>query len=49
MIATVAIGFEQAFMVGSFFRIGLSDLPAEQAGAGSAMPGAVESGIAAIV
>jgi predicted MFS family arabinose efflux permease len=35
--ATMLIGFGQAFIVSCFFRIGLSDVPAEQAGAGSAM------------
>ncbi|WP_249265850.1 MFS transporter [Serratia proteamaculans] len=35
--ATVLIGFGQAFIVSSFFRIGLSDVPAEHAGSGSAM------------
>jgi MFS family permease len=40
--ATVIIGFGQAFIVGSFFRIGLSDVPADQAGAGSAMLSTVQ-------
>ena len=35
--ATVLMGFGQAFIVSCFFRIGLSDVPAPQAGAGSAM------------
>ncbi|WP_199806241.1 hypothetical protein, partial [Pseudomonas aeruginosa] len=35
--ATLVIGFGQAFIVSSFFRIGLSEVPAAQAGAGSAM------------
>jgi len=35
--ATMIIGFGQAFIVGSFFRIGLADVPADQGGAGSAM------------
>ena len=35
--ATVLIGVGQAFIVSCFFRIGLSDVPAEQAGAGSSM------------
>ncbi|MDR3413113.1 MAG: MFS transporter [Formivibrio sp.] len=35
--ATVFIGFGQAFIVSCFFRIGLSDVPADQAGAGSSM------------
>ncbi|HEY0295454.1 MAG TPA: MFS transporter, partial [Bordetella sp.] len=34
--ATILIGFGQAFIVGSFFRIGLSEVRPEQAGAGSA-------------
>ncbi|SAI69431.1 membrane efflux protein [Bordetella ansorpii] len=34
--ATVLIGFGQAFIVASFFRIGLSEVRPEQAGAGSA-------------
>lgn len=40
--ATVFIGFGQAFIVSSFFRIGLSDIPSEQAGAGSAMLATVQ-------
>ncbi|ANN67533.1 MFS transporter [Bordetella bronchialis] len=36
MAATVPIGFGQAFIVGCFFRIGLSEVPPEHAGAGSA-------------
>ncbi|WP_283149465.1 MFS transporter [Silvimonas soli] len=35
--ATLLMGFGQAFIVSCFFRIGLADVPAEQAGAGSAM------------
>jgi MFS family permease len=35
--ATIFIGYGQALIVGSFFRIGLSDVPADQAGAGSSM------------
>lgn len=35
--ATMLVGFGQSFIVGCFFRISLSDVPAEQAGAGSAM------------
>jgi len=35
--ATMIVGFGQAFIVGSFFRIGLADVPADQGGAGSAM------------
>lgn len=34
--ATVLIGFGQAFIVGCFFRIGLSEVRPDQAGAGSA-------------
>lgn len=37
MPATFFIGFGQAFIVGSFFRIGLAQVPAPQAGSGSAM------------
>jgi MFS family permease len=36
MAATIPIGFGQAFIVGCFFRIGLSEVPPEHAGAGSA-------------
>jgi MFS family permease len=36
MAATVPIGFGQAFIVGCFFRIGLSEVPPEHAGSGSA-------------
>jgi predicted MFS family arabinose efflux permease len=36
MAATVPIGFGQAFIVGCFYRIGLSEVAPEQAGAGSA-------------
>ncbi|ARP90413.1 MFS transporter [Bordetella genomosp. 9] len=36
MAATLPIGFGQAFIVGCFFRIGLSEVPPDQAGAGSA-------------
>ncbi|ANN77525.1 MFS transporter [Bordetella flabilis] len=36
MAATVPIGLGQAFIVGCFFRIGLSEVRPEQAGAGSA-------------
>lgn len=35
--STVLIGFGQSFIVSCFFRIGLSDVPREQAGAGSAL------------
>lgn len=42
MPATVLIGFGQAFIVSSFFRIGLSDVPAEQAGAGAGMLSTVQ-------
>lgn len=37
MPALCLIGFGQAFIVSSFFRIGLADIKPEQAGAGSAM------------
>jgi MFS family permease len=40
--ATLLIGFGQAFMVGSFFRIGLSEVPIEHAGAGSSMLSTVQ-------
>jgi predicted MFS family arabinose efflux permease len=40
--ATVLIGFGQAFIVGCFFRIGLSEVPTEQAGAGSSMLSTVQ-------
>ncbi len=40
--ATLVIGFGQAFIVSSFFRIGLSEVPAAQAGAGSAMLATVQ-------
>lgn len=40
--ATVLIGYGQALVVGSFFRIGLSDVPADQAGAGSSMLATVQ-------
>ncbi|OZI19187.1 MFS transporter [Bordetella genomosp. 9] len=36
MAATIPIGFGQAFIVGCFFRIGLSEVPPEHAGSGSA-------------
>ena len=42
MPATCLIGFGQAFIVGSFFRIGLSDVPQQQAGAGAAMLSTVQ-------
>ncbi|WJM85881.1 MFS transporter [Dickeya chrysanthemi] len=35
--ATMMIGFGQAFIVSSFYRIGLADVPMQQAGAGSAL------------
>ncbi|QDX29831.1 MFS transporter [Dickeya poaceiphila] len=35
--ATMMIGFGQAFIVSSFYRIGLSDVPTQQAGSGSAL------------
>ncbi len=40
--ATMVIGFGQAFIVGSFFRIGLADVPADQGGAGSAVLSTVQ-------
>lgn len=40
--ATMLIGFGQALIVSSFFRIGLSDVPTEQAGAGSSMLSTVQ-------
>jgi len=40
--ATFLVGFGQAFMVGSFFRISLSEVPPEQAGAGSSMLSTVQ-------
>lgn len=40
--ATLVIGFGQAFIVSSFFRIGLSEVPTAQAGAGSAMLATVQ-------
>lgn len=40
--ATVFIGYGQALIVGSFFRIGLSDVPADQAGAGSSLLSTVQ-------
>jgi MFS family permease len=36
MPATILVGFGQAFIVGCFFRIGLSEVRPDQAGAGSA-------------
>lgn len=36
-IPSFLIGIGQAFIVGAFYRIGMSQIPAEQAGAGSAM------------
>lgn len=35
--ASILMGVAQSFIVSSFFRIGLSDIPAAQAGAGSSM------------
>lgn len=35
-LATAVLGFGQAFIVGSFWRIGLSDVPASAAGSGGA-------------
>ncbi|HWT71126.1 MAG TPA: MFS transporter [Oxalicibacterium sp.] len=40
--ATVLIGAGQAMIVSSFFRIGLADVPMEQAGAGSSMLSTVQ-------
>ena len=40
--ATFLVGFGQAFMVGSFFRISLSEVPHHQAGAGSSMLSTVQ-------
>jgi MFS family permease len=40
--ATVFMGFGQAFIVSSVFRLGLSDVPSAQAGAGSAMLSTVQ-------
>lgn len=40
--ATTLIGLGQAFIVSCFYRIGLSDVPASQAGAGSAMLATVQ-------
>jgi MFS family permease len=40
--ATFLVGFGQAFMVGSFFRISLSEVPPGQAGAGSGMLSTVQ-------
>jgi hypothetical protein len=40
--ATVLIGAGQALIVSSFFRIGLSEVPMEQAGAGSSMLSTVQ-------
>lgn len=37
LVATMLIGFGQAFIVSSFFRISLSEVPAADAGSGSAM------------
>ncbi|MDN2659242.1 MFS transporter [Neptunomonas phycophila] len=37
LAATMLIGFGQSFIVSSFFRISLSEVPAEDAGSGSAM------------
>jgi MFS family permease len=41
-VVTMAMGFGQSFIVSSIFRIGLSDVPAAQAGAGSAMLATVQ-------
>lgn len=40
--ASVLIGFGQAFIVGSFYRIGLADIPHHHAGEGSAMLSTVQ-------
>ncbi|MBP2171489.1 MFS family permease [Erwinia toletana] len=40
--ATALIGFGQAFIVGCFYRIGLAEVPKNQAGAGSAMLSTVQ-------
>jgi MFS family permease len=40
--STMLIGFGQSFIVSSFFRIGLSDVSREQAGAGSSMLSTVQ-------
>lgn len=40
--ATMFIGYGQALIVSCFFRIGLSDIPIEQAGAGSSMLSTVQ-------
>jgi predicted MFS family arabinose efflux permease len=42
IFATFLVGFSQAFMFGAFFRISLSEVPPEQAGAGSAMLSTVQ-------
>ncbi|MEE3661720.1 MFS transporter [Brenneria sp. g21c3] len=40
--ATMLVGFGQAFIVSSFFRIGLSDIPRSHAGSGSALLSTVQ-------
>ncbi|MCG8707921.1 MFS transporter [Brenneria sp. 4F2] len=40
--ATILMGFGQAFIVSSFFRIGLSDVPLAHAGSGSALLSTVQ-------
>lgn len=40
--ATMLVGFGQAFIVSSFFRIGLSDVPISHAGSGSALLSTVQ-------
>lgn len=40
--ATALIGFGQSFIVSCFYRIGLSDVPKDHAGAGSAMLSTVQ-------
>lgn len=40
--ATMLVGFGQAFIVSSFFRIGLSNIPRSHAGSGSALLSTVQ-------
>ena len=40
--ATALIGFGQSFIVSTFYRIGMRDIPHHQAGAGSAMLSTVQ-------
>ena len=42
VLPTCLIGFGSAFLVGAFFRITLSEIPSEQAGAGSALLSTVQ-------